>query len=565
MLLSRPINQRLLLFAGLYLAGFGLLILLALGASYPVFTPLGVKILLGGVLLSVAGVLAVQTGWSVEYKTVVIGGAAVILALWLPVVLLGNSTEMRGERYWWLGDDAMISMRYARQLAAGNGLVWNPGERVEGYTNFLWTLYMALLHLLPVPLSKTSLAVMLTNIVLAVATVPVLVRLSRALGGSRSVAALVVAGFVLNRNEMYWATAGFETALLTLLFVFAVYRVTEESRTHLPRPLTAFAIAAVALVRADALLLSGLLYGLWVLANVRQSQVWLYLILSLLVVAASLIFRYAYYGDWLPNTAYLKTFNWDNRYQSGLHYLLNFIAQYGVVIVCAGAGAWLSRRAANRYWLLALAVFALYVVYAGGDVFEEFRFFLPVIPVLLALAFVGIQHIRRSSTFKAGLSILCLVSLPLLVPGYNQLLSPRQAEIGNLEIALRLHDQTSADSRVADTWAGIVPYFSERYAVDLLGKADAYIAHLKPFPGAMAPGHNKFDYTYSLTTYQPDYVVSFFSLPPDEDFLQRNLQGDAAFRGQLYFNETFREHCLPYPIFPGTWRAVFQCEWDVEK
>jgi hypothetical protein len=37
----------------------------------------------------------------------------------------------------------MISMRYAANLAAGAGLVWNPGERVEGYTNFLWTLLMA--------------------------------------------------------------------------------------------------------------------------------------------------------------------------------------------------------------------------------------------------------------------------------------------------------------------------------------------------------------------------------------------------------------------------------------
>ena len=42
-----------------------------------------------------------------------------------------------------LQDDAFISFRYARNLATGHGLVWNPGERVEGYTNFLWTLLMA--------------------------------------------------------------------------------------------------------------------------------------------------------------------------------------------------------------------------------------------------------------------------------------------------------------------------------------------------------------------------------------------------------------------------------------
>ena len=35
-------------------------------------------------------------------------------------------------------DDAYITMRYARNAAAGEGIVYNPGERVEGYSNPLW-------------------------------------------------------------------------------------------------------------------------------------------------------------------------------------------------------------------------------------------------------------------------------------------------------------------------------------------------------------------------------------------------------------------------------------------
>ena len=42
-----------------------------------------------------------------------------------------------------LGDDAFIIFRYADQLVRGHGLTWNPGEWVEGYTSFLWTLLMA--------------------------------------------------------------------------------------------------------------------------------------------------------------------------------------------------------------------------------------------------------------------------------------------------------------------------------------------------------------------------------------------------------------------------------------
>jgi hypothetical protein len=69
------------------------------------------------------------------------------------------SIVIDGVRYFWLDDDMMISMRYARNLAHGNGLVWNVGERVEGYTNFLWTLFMAVVHVFPVPDATTSLVV----------------------------------------------------------------------------------------------------------------------------------------------------------------------------------------------------------------------------------------------------------------------------------------------------------------------------------------------------------------------------------------------------------------------
>ena len=53
---------------------------------------------------------------------------------------------------WFLCDDAFISFRYARNLLEGHGLVFNPGEYVEGYTNFLWVLELAALWgLLGVP------------------------------------------------------------------------------------------------------------------------------------------------------------------------------------------------------------------------------------------------------------------------------------------------------------------------------------------------------------------------------------------------------------------------------
>src|SRR5512138_1556369 len=78
--------------------------------------------------------------------------------------IVATSFEIEGKTYYVLFDDAMISMRYAYNLAHGNGLVWNAGERVEGFTNPLWVFYMALLHrVLPVPLPTISLAMQVTG------------------------------------------------------------------------------------------------------------------------------------------------------------------------------------------------------------------------------------------------------------------------------------------------------------------------------------------------------------------------------------------------------------------
>ena len=84
----------------------------------------------------------------------------------------------------------MVSMRYARNLAHGYGLVWNPGgERIEGYTNPLWVLYMSLVHLLPVASSKTSLVVQVTAAVFLALNLYYVRRIALAVsGGSAAIA-----------------------------------------------------------------------------------------------------------------------------------------------------------------------------------------------------------------------------------------------------------------------------------------------------------------------------------------------------------------------------------------
>jgi len=110
-------------------------------------------------------------------------------------------------RYFSLFDDAMVSMRFAKHLASGFGLVWNAnGPRVEGYTNPLWVLYMAVFHLMGLPAAKVSLAIQLSGALTIALTMVLAWRLTdRLTGGSQAAAAAsaVFVGFFLPLNNWF--------------------------------------------------------------------------------------------------------------------------------------------------------------------------------------------------------------------------------------------------------------------------------------------------------------------------------------------------------------------------
>src|SRR5258708_26013081 len=103
-------------------------------------------------------------------RVVSIRGPVVFTLAFAAAFTASSSFAYHGHRYFTLFDDAMISMRYASNLAHGHGLVWNAGgAHVEGYTNFLWALWMAALHLIPgVPAADRALLIVASGVGLLV-------------------------------------------------------------------------------------------------------------------------------------------------------------------------------------------------------------------------------------------------------------------------------------------------------------------------------------------------------------------------------------------------------------
>jgi hypothetical protein len=314
----------------------------------------------------------------------------------------------------WVCDDAFISFRYAQNLAEGHGLVFNQGERVEGYSNFAWTLLCALAIRLgadPVAFAQALGVLCLGATVLATAWAG-----RRLLPGETSFLPLAAVGTALHHHLGDFATCGLET----LAFVLLVVAVTGVlARAESPRAFAAAAVLAVlaALVRPDGALLGAVAAICASAAAVRQRRwapVLACAVPGIVLFAPFLCWRLAYYGDLLPNTFYAKSAH-DPYAGQGWFYVRLFLDGYWVLWPAAAAlpALLLLRRRGGAIPLLAgvTSLYLAFVVWVGGD-FMFARFCLPVTP-LLYLVLEALT--RRYVPGAARLGVLAAVAAGTLV------------------------------------------------------------------------------------------------------------------------------------------------------
>lgn len=353
----------------------------------------------------------VEARTRLESLSAVLTGVIVGVAGMLYGVFIAQSAfRVDGRLAFSLFDDAMISMTYARNLADGSGLVWNAGEApVEGYTNFLWTVWLAVLHLPPLADIHVSLLVMASGVALLVADALVVRAIAVRLAPETWwVAPLATALVALYYPIAYWTLRGMEVGLLAFLVSSAVLLALRlEARvTRRDAVLLGAVLAAGVLTRTDFLLAAGVVVAYLVLSRRRVA-----LALGAVFVgtlAAHTAFRLAYYGAPLPNTYYLKLegASVGTRAARGwlalqVTVLLHLYAP--VLIAVAGtASALLQRKRINRPLLLLAAIVfaqAAYSVYVGGDAWEWFqysnRYVSTVVPLVLLGAALGLRELVR--------------------------------------------------------------------------------------------------------------------------------------------------------------------------
>lgn len=448
-------------------------------------------------------------------------------------------------------DDAFIYFRYAHNLATGHGLVYNPGEAVEGYTGFTWAMALAAADWLGLPL---ILFAQCAGVLLGACTLWLTWRVARQLIGPGLISLLPVLFLSTNRTFCMWSVEGLETSLFGALLM-ATYCIwlAEVSRPHEPRfPLLGLAAAMLALTRPEGFLFAGVAALLYAADTRRTGRTRAFVLNSLAFLAlilSHLLFRIAYYGDVLPNTAYAKITGFQPglglAYTSALaaeNHLLRYmpIALLGAVYLAKAP----EFRLPRRWMLAAVIVYAGYVISIGGDYFE-FRFLDPVLPIWALWTVAGTAsisaHISRPPVARLALLALTLLWLSANV---QSVLQPPEASLARTTpeaeaqytrkfvaagrwLALNLQPRDV----IAIRPAGAIAYLSGARCLDILGLNDRAIAH--GASGMIAPdqsiGHQRLvsrDYLVrrGVTYFIGHPQISPFPARPGRGFISAEIE-----------------------------------------
>ncbi len=402
-------------------------------------------------------------------------------------------------------DDAYIALRYSRSLVEGHGLVYNVGERVEGYTSLAFVLFAALCLKLGIGPIAAWKGLSLAAAAAAVAGAARLERMVQSDHQERTPAdgppspvatafdpplspllLLPVPAFV------YWAFGTLESMVFGGLLVWALALGLREveagalrgsaivfALAYLTRPEAAplFAVATVMLALRE-----------WWLRRPSLGFLHRHVVNAAIVgatVAAHLWWRVAYYGDWRPNTYYAKVTGGMEQLLTGLQYAGRFALAFPVLLLAVATPFLLDRGGVRLRRLLSPAAIVAIVALAlilltvglGGDSQPFFRFFVPALPLLAALAAAAARRARGRTLATAALAlfIVHLAAAHATTQPYVAFVADRTTRVGAV-VGAFFKNRLAPEDLLATNTAGSLPYLSERPALDTLGLADAAIA-----------------------------------------------------------------------------------------
>lgn len=302
-------------------------------------------------------------------------------------------------------DDAYISWRYAHNFVKGQGLVFNPGERLEGFTNFLWTIFLSPFEALGWDLFQVCEWI---GTGLSIVVITQMLLLTIRLDEARKDMSFAWGATWLASSSSWvlWSKSGLEQALAATLplvsaaLLFKAIEAPDERAQRRFALLSGVMMALGCMTRPEIHLVAVIVGAPLVYVTIRDRKLpkyglmWAGVILAITVTFH--LWRYSYYHSWLPNTFYVKTGKGSMIWRAGLDQLREMIdfnhLGYALLFVPFA----FATRKRMMFKLVALAIsiaFMGYIVKVGVDEMQWYRLYLPALPFALILAGLGLRNL----------------------------------------------------------------------------------------------------------------------------------------------------------------------------
>lgn len=470
-------------------------------------------------------------------------------------------------------DDAFTSLRYVKNFVEGNGLVFNIGEKVEGYTNFLWVILLSGIYkaglLFKLNFDLPKLTQLLSTFFGFVFLISIFITSKKILSNfknynnSLQYVALIFPILVLFTTPFnYWSFSGMETTLFATLTLLSVYFLIDfgKGSNHI-----IFLVLSTlnSLLRPEGLLFFILLiavdiiYNLLVDTNFNQSDLKTKIIsrekikviaLFFLIQLLYFSFRLAYYGYPLPNTYYAKTEFTFNFLLRGFDYFIKYFISdlfYGVVILPV-----IIRFAFKKFDKVEFILFWFSILYViltiliGGDVLPIGRFYIQITPLFYILFFYSLLNIIQfyRNSFKNVIVVLLIpISIVLSVINFNSnklsMMEKRAYEVGLVtkmkSYAEWIKKNHSKNVKVAMSTIGAFSFYSDVNVIDIVGLTDEYVAHN---PKEVEGINEELPVLWKERHYNADYVLN---KKPDFIIYPAGAKPSAFAECAIFINEKF--------------------------
>jgi arabinofuranosyltransferase len=464
--------------------------------------------------------------------------------------LLAEISRLKGTLSFPL-DDSWIHLQFARNLARGLGLSYNPGHLVTGSTAPLWTALLSLLFLLP---GSVVVWTKLLGIALHLAGIEATRRLGRELGLSAGFAALA-AGLTLATSWLVWsALSGMEIPLFILLSLWGMILHLRERKDsgRLGRlPLSAGVFAVAALARPEGVLLLALAFvdRFLVFTGLEGERRWRTPALRTLLLAAAfavcalagpcLFYQWAG-GSVLPTTFAAKGGGGAHGLLPNPRYLANVLSLFfqpqpwttllagaGALALAARLGTPRERGLLPALWLFGLPLAYSLLTPGPIQMLGNFgRYYFPLFPVLAILGVLGLEKpLRalgdlvpspplRASLAALGFAILFAPTLATLVRGESfYVQNVANVQESDVAVAQWLAARVPPEAVLAVNDIGAIKYLLPNPIVDLASIATPQIR--REVMAAVAAGTPwNVAMVAAVERRRPDYVVIFPSWVP---------------------------------------------------